>query len=167
MDDLSINSLLILAGAGSVLLLLVWSGILLLVAYISGWSALARYYAAPMPLPMISQRWIYQSMALRWFFWGYNNCLTIGVADDGFLIKVVFPLKIGHKPLLIPWSAIQKIEVIKVFSTFPIMKLTLHQLPSIPLFLSKTLLENLQQRSSITLPIVTVEDKAVSYSSNT
>jgi hypothetical protein len=36
----------------------------------------------------------------------YNNCLTIGVTDEG-LYLAVFPLfRPGHPPLLIDWSAL-------------------------------------------------------------
>ncbi|ALG66941.1 hypothetical protein [Beggiatoa leptomitoformis] len=144
MSDLSTGYLIILASIGSIAFVLLWSMILLLIAFLSGWLTLARHYAAPIPLPTTICHWSFQSMALRWFFWGYNNCLTLGVTAEGLLIKVILPLRVGHKPLLIPWSEIQQIEELTVFLKIAIIKITLRQLPTIPLFFPKKILAQLQ-----------------------
>jgi hypothetical protein len=36
----------------------------------------------------------------------YNNCLTVGGDERGFYLAVLFPFRMGHPPLCIPWRDI-------------------------------------------------------------
>ena len=79
----------------------VWIVTAFLVGQIGGWAELAQVYRTTEPFPGRKRTW--QCAAMRWFM-SYNNCLTVG-ADARGLYLSIFPLfRIGHPPLLIPWS---------------------------------------------------------------
>ena len=39
----------------------------------------------------------------------YNRCLTVHHAPEGIYVSVLLPFRLGHPPLLIPWSAIHHV----------------------------------------------------------
>jgi hypothetical protein len=78
-----------------------WVVIAFLVSQMGGWAELAQVYRTTEPFAGRKRTW--QCAAMRWFM-SYNNCLTVG-ADARGLYLSIFPLfRIGHPPLLIPWS---------------------------------------------------------------
>jgi hypothetical protein len=89
------------------LLVVYFCFVLKMVAWLAGWSRLARQYrTSTLPdgtnLSMQSGR-----IGLI----HYGNCLTIRVCTDG-LYLAVFPLfRFGHPPLLIPWSDLHVLAV--------------------------------------------------------
>ena len=71
---------------------------------ISGWQQVARQYPANRPPGGI--KFSVQSAALWWV--SYNNCLTIYRDDYGLHIYPWLPFRIGHPPLLIPWTEMHR-----------------------------------------------------------
>lgn len=68
---------------------------------LGGWGAPAERFCCEESFT--GQIWSFQSGRFRWWA-SYNNCLTLG-ADPRGLYLGVFPLfRVGHPPLLIPWS---------------------------------------------------------------
>ena len=77
-----------------------WCFVCYILAKMGGWAALAtKYRTASMP----PGKWfVFQSGMIGTV--NYKSCLTIGVSDSGLYLSV-FPLfRVGHPPLLIPWS---------------------------------------------------------------
>ncbi|MDZ7959510.1 MAG: hypothetical protein RMY34_16775 [Aulosira sp. DedQUE10] len=94
------NSLLILI-AGSIL----FSVILIFVLSVD-WKKLANLYSTNEPAPANLSRFEYGSVGMAY----YKGSLNIGVTPQGLYLSI-FPLfNFGLPPLLIPWSAIRKIE---------------------------------------------------------
>ena len=80
-----------------------WFALMYLISHISGWSHLARYYRDVSPYE--GRRFRFQSASMRWMM-GYNNCLTFGPSREGLHISIVFPMRIAHPNLMVPWSEI-------------------------------------------------------------
>lgn len=74
-------------------------------AMIGGWARLAEDYRANSAFE--GQRWRFQSASMR-LGTGYSNVLTVGAGPEGMSLEVFLLFRIGHPPLLIPWSDIVK-----------------------------------------------------------
>ena len=74
------------------------------IARLSGWSRLAELYRATQPFE--GEKWRFQSIRMRYLS-HYNNCLTFGADAQGLYIAMLFLLRAGHPPLLIPWSELE------------------------------------------------------------
>jgi hypothetical protein len=81
----------------------IWFGVFNLVAFLGGWTQLARSYRASTGFE--GKRWWMQSGMGR-FSVHYGNCLLIGANLEGLRIAVFFPFRPGHPPLFFPWSDI-------------------------------------------------------------
>lgn len=78
--------------------------VMLVFAY--DWKRLAKIYRTYEPPPPNFSRMEHGSVGLVY----YKGTLNVGVSSEGLYLSV-FPLfSFGTPPLLIPWSAIQKIE---------------------------------------------------------
>lgn len=86
---------------------LLWTGISFLLSRLGGWANLAHEY------PAIGR---VQGNVFNWrsarfsFFVNYSNCLTVIVSSAGIYLQPVIFLRIGHKPIMIPWGAIKVLE---------------------------------------------------------
>ncbi len=74
------------------------------IARISGWSRLAEQYRATEPFQ--GERWRFQSVQMRYLS-HYNNCVTFGADSQGLYIAMLFLVRPGHPPLLIPWQELE------------------------------------------------------------
>lgn len=96
----------LIAVAGLLALPVFWCLVCLLLSRISGWHRLSEQYGtdqAPLGRSL--------SMQSGWVgIVSYRNCLSVHVAPSGLFLSVMFLLRIGHRPLLIPWSAIHGVE---------------------------------------------------------
>lgn len=90
-------------------LLAMWCLLLMLLARLGGWTAVARTYRATEPGHGLLYR--FQSGSFAWV--DYNGVLTLHVSADGVRIAVLWPFRPGHPPLMIPWQAIHVVEVIE------------------------------------------------------
>jgi len=78
-----------------------WVGITSFLSVLGGWTRLARRYRtdqrADVPLQLTSGR----VGAVN-----YNNCLRVGFSGEGIHLRILFPFRVLHPPLFIPWSAV-------------------------------------------------------------
>lgn len=80
--------------------------VLLLFPYMSGWNRLAKLYGTKQSPPP----------NLAWMETGsvglvvFKGVLSVGVTSQGIYLNVFPVFRFGYPPLLIPWSAIKKIE---------------------------------------------------------
>ncbi|TWU32629.1 GNAT family protein [Novipirellula artificiosorum] len=89
-----------------VLFPLMWCGISLLIAFLSGWSRLAERYRHD---ARIECKFFYcQSGKIGGV--DFNSCLTLGVSERGLLMSVLLPFRAGHPPLPIPWSDFHDVQ---------------------------------------------------------
>lgn len=83
-----------------------FGGLLVLIARLSGWAKLAERFPADRE-PEGGNRFRGQYFRIGWC--DYNGCLTIQVSPEG-LYLAIWPIFVGHRPLLIPWSALRVVE---------------------------------------------------------
>lgn len=81
-------------------------------AAIGGWRDLARRYRADDKPP--GEYYHFRSGSFGGI--GYKNLLTVGVCDDGLYLAVFFLFRVAHPPLLVPWSQVQGVHVIRFFT---------------------------------------------------
>lgn len=91
---------------------LFWCGVVWLISRF-GWHRLARHYRATAGRPREGR---FEFMGSGSFGLGdYRGCLIAGVTPPGLYLSVWFLFRPGHPPLLIPWAAIRRSELNKVF----------------------------------------------------
>ena len=77
-----------------------------------GWGGLARQYAVP-PRE-VDDAFRRQSLKVGQVLW--RNCVTVAAPVDGLYLEVKAPLPfLAKPPLLIPWSQIGSVEMVRLF----------------------------------------------------
>ena len=88
-----------------------WWGVTFLMSKMSGWSTLAEQFRLRDKDSFTGQR-----KYCRWGkigLIGYNNCLKVGVSQEGLYLALMPLFRVGSPPLLIPWMHVSKIETNK------------------------------------------------------
>lgn len=96
--------LLILIPAILVGFVLIWSGVLWLLAWLSGWRQLARHYRCPDVPKGGPTRPLWAMLGPV----SHRGTLTIQTAPEGLYLTMIVFMRMGHPSLLIPWSAIKR-----------------------------------------------------------
>jgi hypothetical protein len=73
------------------------------VSRMTGWHRLAQRFALQGDFP--AERWRFRSATARYGS-HYNNCLTIAASPMGLYMAMLWPFRIAHPPLFIPWNEI-------------------------------------------------------------
>jgi hypothetical protein len=130
-----------------------WAVSLYVVSLLSGWSALSHRFRNSGAF--YSYQWPFQSIRMRTLM-GYNNCANFG-ADENGLYMAIFPFfRVGHPPLLIPWSEIQVVRGNSGL-IFKKKKLLLGRTEMIPLFVSLSLAEKIKGAARQRWPVETID----------
>ncbi|TWU29856.1 hypothetical protein [Bythopirellula polymerisocia] len=93
---------------------LFWIGICFALSWMGGWGRLAREYREheSHDSQPIRTAWM-RSGRFGWV--NYNSCLNIGIHDAGLRLSVLFPFRVGHPPLFIPWGAMASARQKRIF----------------------------------------------------
>lgn len=83
-----------------------FGGLLVAIARLGGWAGLAERFPADRE-PEDGTCFRGQFFRIGWC--DYNGCITIRVSPEG-LYLAVWPIFVGHRPLLIPWSMLRVVE---------------------------------------------------------
>jgi hypothetical protein len=101
-----------------------------------GWHALSRRFRAESgPYGVTRSAGPFPYTVYTRYLSHYSFCIRMTAAEDGLYLSVVFPLRIGHPPLRIPWNEV-KISRVKRFWT-PLILLTLGTQERIPMRISE------------------------------
>ncbi|MVM40496.1 hypothetical protein GO730_27235 [Spirosoma sp. HMF3257] len=104
--------ILIILGGPSFFVLL-WSGIIYMISYASGWQKLAESYSTTyMPTQTRSCSCLFRKSI------SYNGVVQYESTQKGLYLKTIKLFSIGHKPLLIPWEAIANYESGNLFASY-------------------------------------------------
>lgn len=82
----------------------IWSSVVYLLAWVSGWQRLARHYRSARPPS--GQPW-----GGFWAMIGpvsYRGTLTLQAAPEGLYLTMMVLFRLGHPTLLIPWHHIKR-----------------------------------------------------------
>lgn len=122
--------------------LILLAGTIRVLARLGGWSKLADTY--PARSPFIGRRFRFQFVQLAGWV-GYNGCVTAG-SDPFTLYLSLWPiLRLGHPPLLIPWSEVS--ARIERRRGFPVVLLTFARAPGVEVRISGRLAGRLAEES--------------------
>jgi hypothetical protein len=91
--------------------LALWCFVCVLLSFVGSWRRLALSYATDQPPRGTPFRW--QSGTIG--FVQYRNCLNFDVAEEGLYLSAVWLFRLGHRTLLIPWSAINDVQEQTIF----------------------------------------------------
>lgn len=83
-----------------------FAGLFVVIAKLSGWKKLAERFPADR---VLDEGICFRRQFLRIGWCDYNGCVTIRVSPDG-LSLAVWPIFVGHAPLLIPWSEVRVVK---------------------------------------------------------
>lgn len=123
----------------------VWGGWLLvslLLSTMGGWRALADPYLARSPFS--GKRFHLRSAQFGGYV-NYGGCLTLGSGPTGLYLAVLLPFRMGHPPLLVPWSDIAARETRSWL--FPTVELRFARVPGASIRLSRRLARALFEAS--------------------
>jgi len=113
-----------------------------LISFITGWFALARRFkqqSAPYGEIKTAGPFFY-TVYMR--FWShYSSVIRLTAASDALYASVLFPFRIGHPPLRIPWDEIKLGRTKWFFRTYVV--LTLGNEEMIPMRISQRMARNL------------------------
>jgi len=114
--------------------IIIWVAMSVIVARLSGWSALANDYRGNNSFP--EKRWHMCSAGMR-LISHYSFCVNVGADNKGLYMSILLPFRIGHPPLFIPWAEISVAE--KKDFIFSWLVLTFKKDPEIPIRINKRL----------------------------
>jgi hypothetical protein len=80
-----------------------WCAVSLLLSRMGGWFRLAQEF--PAHAQPSGRRFIMQGGMVGRV--QYSGCLTIYSSPEGLYLSVLFPFRLAHPPIFIPWGAIQ------------------------------------------------------------
>ena len=116
--------------------------IFFLISVLSGWYKLSqRFRAQSEPYGQTrSAGPFFYTVYMR--YWGhYSSIIRMTAADDALYLSVLFPFRVGHPPLCIPWKEIQFGRTKFFFRRYVV--LTLGEQERIPMRISERMARNL------------------------
>jgi hypothetical protein len=114
---------------------LFWCGLSIVLARLTGWTALARRYQASDGVA--GRRWHFQHANFRWCL-SYSGALTVEANSRGLSISIWPIFRAGHPTLSIPWTAM-RIEMRRSFWLGEYMELQFQELPGVYIRFSRRL----------------------------
>ncbi len=123
----------------------IWILVTFIISRMGGWSLLSKVYLAQANT-LDGESWRFQSIQMRWAT-NYGNCVTVKTDPLGLGLSVIWVLRIGHPPLLIPWSDIT-IHPLKRSRFFPsLIEFRFRLQPSIPIRVNNKLFSKILDSS--------------------
>jgi hypothetical protein len=129
--------------------LVVWLGISVLLSAFGGWLLLARNYRHRGTFT--GSRHLFVSGQMRRFV-SYSSCLIVGSGPEGMYLSILFPFRVGHPPVLIPWQDVSVSP--SRFTILPSFTFSFAMCPSVSLRLYRGTTRRLAEESkgSFVLP---------------
>lgn len=127
---------------------LLWVIALIGISAMGGWRDLAERYTARKPFQ--GKLYRFKGAQMRWLT-NYGGCLNIGANTEGLYMSLLFPFRIGHPPLFIPWRDIQTGKSSGM--VVPRIELNIGKPPGIPMKINRYLASELAARSGGNLTI--------------
>jgi hypothetical protein len=90
----------------------IWLAICVLLSMIGGWHELSRRFESDTPIDGELFRFASGVMGYPLFTVNYRRCLSMTVGPRGIALAVAFPFRLLHPRLVIPWSAVERCELV-------------------------------------------------------
>ncbi len=104
-------TVLTVVGGFAIAFPLIWILVLNLIARLGGWAGLAE--AFPARGDPRGDHFSWRSGTVGWFG-SYRNVLEVWVSPSGLWLRPVMIFRAGHKPMMVPWSAVQEARTRKL-----------------------------------------------------
>jgi hypothetical protein len=124
---------------------LTWILVSFIISRVGGWSLLAKVYLTQADT-LDGDSWKFQSIQMRWGT-NYGNCVTVSANPLGLGLSVLFLFRLGHPPLLIPWSDITMVMVKKSRFFLSWIEFRFRLEPSIPIRINNMLFSKILNSS--------------------
>ncbi|MFZ1941210.1 MAG: hypothetical protein WBA18_22845 [Terracidiphilus sp.] len=119
-----------------------WCAICYLISFLTGWRALVqRFTKSSEPLGETHTAGPFFYTVYMRFWSHYSSVIRITSASDALYLSVLFPFRIGHPPLRIPWDEIKLNRARRYFIAK--IELTLGNQEKIPMRISPRMARNL------------------------
>ncbi len=126
----------------AVLFIALWCAVSFLISYIGGWFALSKRFkrqSEPYGETKSAGPFFY-TVYMRW--WGhYSSVVRLTAASDALYASVLFPFRVFHPPLRIPWDQIQFGRAKYFFRNYIVLNLGTEE--RIPMRISSRMARNL------------------------
>jgi len=129
-----------------------WCFVGLLVSRVSGWATLSRRFR--LETSFTGSTWTWQHARMR-YATGYNGCLTVGADPSGLYLSMMFFFRIGHPPLLLPWSEVSVRKRGKMLFV-RYVELSLGREEQIPFRINGSLADRIQAAAGTNWPVENV-----------
>lgn len=83
----------------------IWGIVSILISHIGGWWALSKRYPADGNCECKTFRMRSGRIGLA----NYGMCLVLTICESGLRMSVLFPFRIGHPPIFIPWNEFHRV----------------------------------------------------------
>jgi hypothetical protein len=131
---------------------LFWCVVMFLIARLTGWNTLAERFR--LISTFTGPIWGFQSARTRWST-HYGSCLNVGADASRLMLSVFFLFRLGHPPLLVPWSEIS-IAGRQSYWFIRQVRLLLGREEQIPFIICGRLADRIQAAAGANWPIETV-----------
>ncbi|RMG22859.1 MAG: hypothetical protein D6730_15650 [Bacteroidetes bacterium] len=85
-----------------------WVGIIFLISYVGGWRQLARDFPfREQQAGTLLSSYSFCSLQLSWLG-SYNNCMTLGIHQNGIRLQPLAFFQLFHPPVFIRWQDMQQ-----------------------------------------------------------
>ncbi|WP_446744636.1 hypothetical protein [Silvibacterium acidisoli] len=101
-----------------------WCLLCYLISYLSGWMKLSNHFAADRSFTFSGERVRFCSGSMLRHI-QYRGILEVGCNEDGLHLALIWPFRISHPRLIIPWGEIAIGEPEKRFGIFTVTPLLL------------------------------------------
>lgn len=118
-----------------------WCAFCFLISFMTGWFSLGRRFkrqSDPYGETKTAGPFFY-TVSMGWF--GFSNFVRLTAASDAIYASVLFPFRVGHPPLRMPWEEIRFGWTKIFFRTYVV--LTLGNEEKIPMRISERMARNL------------------------
>jgi hypothetical protein len=124
-----------------------WMLVCFVLSITGGWHVLAARYATKVSFS--GERFHFRSARVGGV--NYGGCLTFGSGPAGLYLAILFPFRIGHPPLAIPWSDVSAREARRWL--FHEVELYFANAPGVSLWISRGLADALLEASGAPIRI--------------
>jgi hypothetical protein len=95
-----------------ILFVLLWIGVCMLIAMMSGWHLLAgRFASTDKPSGDVRTAGPFFHTVYGRYWTKYNSVVRMTAARDALYLSVLAPFRAGHPPLRIPWAEIRVVPI--------------------------------------------------------
>jgi hypothetical protein len=125
-----------------------WIFIAYIVSWIGGWHLLTQRFRTDSEFTGTVYRWFYTTMRLGVH---YNGALKVGGDAEGLYIAPMLLFRIGHPPLLIPWTEIS-VEKSRWWELYLRVTFTLGRAEQVPFRISRRTARKLREAAGSAWP---------------